>query len=75
MDFTSDGLSNRDKYEQGVNPIAPPNTNGVSTATIQYTYDDDDRLTATFVGAEGDAAVRNLTPAGNPQVQQERNAQ
>ena len=75
IDFNFDGSVNRENYEQGTSPIAPPNGNGVTGATIQYYYDDDDRLTASFVGADGDAAVTHITPAGNPNVQQERTAQ
>ena len=45
---------------------------GVTAAIIQYHYDADDRLVRTFVGAKGDAAVRTLSPAGNPTIQQER---
>ena len=74
IDFTGDGYTNTQKYGLKLNPIAPPDTNG-TTATIQYHYDGDDRLTTTFIGTKGDAATRQLTPAGNPSVQQERNAQ
>ncbi|MCL1921286.1 MAG: hypothetical protein FWG50_09460 [Kiritimatiellaeota bacterium] len=73
IDFTGDGNTNQQKHGLGLNPIAPPG--GGVGAAILYRYDDDDRLTHTFAGPDGDAAVRNLTPAGNPAVQQERNAQ
>jgi len=74
-DFNGDGHTNIQKYGLGLNPAAPPDTNGLTTATIQYRYDRDDRLTTTFIGAKGDAAIRHLTPAGNPSLLQERNAQ
>ena len=71
IDFTGDGNTNLQKHTLGLNPITPPNPNGA--ATIQYRYDGDDRLTSTFIGTNGDAAIRQLTPAGNPSIQQERN--
>ena len=72
VDFTGDGNANSTKFGLGINPVAPPNA--ASGATIQYTYDADDRLNAAFIGPKGDAAVRNLSPAGNPKTQQERTA-
>ena len=72
VDFTGDGNTNTGKHGAGINPVTPPDAGG---AAILYRHDDDDRLTASLVGAEGDTAVRQLTPAGNPNVQQERNAQ
>ena len=74
VDFNNTGFSNVDKYEQGLSPVAPPESSNSSAATIQYNYDTDDRLTAAFIGADGDAAIRHLSPAGNPAVQQERSA-
>ena len=74
LDFSGDGYTNLDAYLLGRNPIAPPNTVGVTPATIQYDYDDDDRLTHAFIGAEGCAVIRLLSPAGNAEVQQERKA-
>ncbi|MCL2103571.1 MAG: hypothetical protein FWH21_00730 [Kiritimatiellaeota bacterium] len=72
VDFNGDGNTNREKYGLGLNPIAPPG--GGAGAAVLYTYDVDDRLTHTFPGPSGAAAVRNLSPVGNPNVQQERNA-
>ena len=71
IDFNNTGLSNIDKYGLGLPPVTPPNP-GATATTIQYHYDDDDRLTATFIGAEGDASILHISPAGNPEVQQER---
>jgi hypothetical protein len=72
VDFNGDGLSNMLKYGQGKNPVTPPG--GGAGASIRYAYDDDDRLTAGFIGTDGAAAFRQLSPAGNPEVQQERSA-
>ena len=72
LDFNNSGMSLLDAYLLGQNPIAPPNTAGVTAGTLQYHYDDDDRLTHTFSGADGKAVIRHLTPAGNAEVQQER---
>ena len=54
--------------------IAPPNRSGVAGAAIQYEYDDDDRLTGSVVGAGEYVVIRLLSPAGNPEEQEERSA-
>ena len=71
-DFRGDGFSNIEKYQNDFHPTAP--LPGATANTVQYLYDDDDRLLFTFPGADGAATLRHLTPAGNPVVQQERTA-
>jgi len=73
VDFNMDGFSNMDEYMEGRNPVAPPaNANAF---TIQYVYDDDDRLKASFIGTGANATLRHLSPAGNPIIQHEKSAQ
>ncbi|MCL1888075.1 MAG: hypothetical protein FWF96_04305 [Kiritimatiellaeota bacterium] len=72
FDFTGDGWVNWEKHDHGVNPVAPPG--GGNAAGIHYFYDDDDRLLSAFPGADGDASYRQLSPAGNVEIQQERTA-
>ncbi len=75
VDFNNTGYTNREKYEQDslANPITPPHANLPDTA-IQYHYDGDERLATTFIGVQGDAAIRHLSSAGNPSIQQVRSA-
>jgi len=74
VDFNGSGYANWEKHEQDRlnNPVTPPSALNATGSSIIYLYDEDDRLDTTFVADEGDAAVRYLSPAGNPDIQQER---
>ena len=76
VDFNNTGYANWEEYEQDRlnNPVAPPSALNATGSSIIYLYDEDDRLDATLVADEGDAAIRYLSPAGNPDIQQERTA-
>ena len=70
-DTDCDGFDDDEELASGSDPAAA--TSG-SAATIRYIYDDDDRLTAAYVGASHGAATVALTPAGNPATLHERSA-
>ena len=70
-DTDRDGFDDDDELALGSDPaVATPR----AAATIRYIYDDDDRLTAAYIGASLGAATTSLTPAGNPATLHERSA-
>ena len=70
-DTDCDGFDDDEELALGSDPaVATPR----AAATIRYIYDDDDRLTAAYVGASHGAATTSLTPAGNPATLHERSA-
>jgi len=69
IDSDGDGYTDAEQIMRGFDPTVP--LPGASTS-IRYYYDEDDRLTATFTGADGGAAAAIVSPAGNTPAQYER---
>lgn len=71
-DSDGDGYDDDEEIAAGQNPSAF--TEGAGT-TIRYYYDDDDRLTGSYSGANKGAVTATLSPVGNPAVLHERRAE
>ena len=68
-DTDGDGFPDDEEIAASMNPlVADPG----ASATIRYAYDDDDRLTAAYVGADGGASLTTWSPAGDPNSVTER---
>ena len=67
-DTAGDGVSDDEKILSGADPRVPLTSEQQAAASrsIRYTYDDDDRLTGTWLGLGGSSIKTKLTPAGNP---------
>ena len=75
-DTSGDGIDDDEKIAAGVDPRVAVGTDEREAAkvSIRYYYDDDDRLTGTYVGLGGASTTTKLTPAGNPKEIRERDA-
>jgi len=68
-DSDGDGYPDAEELLAGSDPTTPnPGAHG----SVRYYHDEDDRLTGSYVGADGEATTTRLTPAGNPLKLQER---
>ena len=67
-DTAEDGISDAEKMQRGLDPRVPASEEEKAQArrSIRYYYDEDDRLTGTWYGADGEASTTALSPAGNP---------
>ncbi len=67
-DTAGDGVSDDEKILSGADPRVPLTSaqQAAASRSIRYVYDDDDRLTGTFIGLGGASIKTELTPAGNP---------
>ena len=75
-DTSGDGIHDDEKIAAGADPrvAVSPAQREAARGSIRYYYDDDDRLTGTWVGLGGASATTVLTPAGNPKEIRERDA-
>ena len=75
-DTSGDGISDTEKVLSGVDPRLPISAEAREAVKvkIRYYYDDDDRLTDTWVGIGGASTATRLSPAGNPKDIRERPA-
>ena len=68
-DTDGDGYPDDEEIAATMNPLAAdPGASG----TIRYVYDEDDRLAATYVGANGGASLTAWSSTGDPAVSSER---
>ena len=68
-DTDGDGYPDDEEIAASMNPlVANPGASG----TIRYVYDDDDRLAATYVGADGGASLTACSSTGDPVATSER---
>ena len=70
-DTDGDGYPDDEEIASSTNPLA---ANTGAATTIRYVYDDDDRLTAAYVGADGGASLTGWTSTGDPATASERAA-
>ena len=70
-DTDGDGYPDDEEIAFSTNPLV---ANTGAATTIRYVYDDDDRLTATYVGADGGASLTGWTSTGDPATASERAA-
>lgn len=68
-DSDGDGYSDDEELLAGTDPTT---ANPGAHDSIRYYYDEDDRLTGGYLGADAGATTATLTPAGNPVKLQER---
>ena len=75
-DTAGDGVDDAEKILSGVDPRLPISAEAREAVMvkIRYYYDDDDRLTDTWVGIGGASTSTRLSPAGNPKDIRERPA-
>ena len=65
------GYPDDEEIAFSTNPLV---ANTGAATTIRYVYDDDDRLTAAYVGADGGASLTGWTSTGDPATATERAA-
>ena len=68
-DTDGDGYPDDEEIASATNPLV---ANAGAAATIRYMYDDDDRLTAAYVGNVGGASLTEWTSTGDPATASER---
>lgn len=68
-DTDGDGYPDDEEIASATNPLV---ANAGAAATIRYVYDDDDRLTAAYVGNAGGASLTEWTSTGDPATASER---
>jgi len=68
-DTDGDGYPDDEEIASATNPLV---ANAGAAATIRYMYDDDDRLTAAYVGSAGGASLTEWTSTGDPATASER---
>jgi len=75
-DTSGDGIHDDEKIAAGADPrvAISPAEREAAKCSIRYYYDDDDRLTGTWVGLGGASTATTLSPAGNPCDVRERDA-
>ena len=71
-DTDGDGYPDDEEIASSTNPLV---ANSGAATTIRHVYDNDDRLTATYVDAGGGAAITEWTSTGDPAVTAERATQ